>query len=131
MRAKKTDTSGRMGAFRERLLTELKEYQKRVDRARQELPVETDPEDDMGLATRSSHREMTMGNLERYVQTVNEIQRALARIEAGLYDVCVACQESIPDKRLVALPWTRICVQCAGGRSQFFPSTLGLNLKHT
>jgi DnaK suppressor protein len=84
----------------------------------------------MGLATRSSHREMTMGNLERYFQTILEIERALARIEAGQYDICVACREPIPDKRLQALPWTRTCVQCARGRSQFIPSTLGLNLKH-
>ena len=131
MRGKKTEKTDRFEAFRKRLLSELEDYKKRVERARQEIPVDTEPDDDMGLATRSSYREMTMGNLERYVQTINEIERALSRIEAGQYDVCVACQEQIPDKRLLALPWTRICLECAGGKPKFFPPTLGLNLKHT
>lgn len=101
MRAKATENSRRFELFRKRLVSELKNYQDRIMRARQEVPVDSEPEDDMGLATRSSHREMTMGNLERYFQTTLEIERALARIEAGQYDTCVGCRSpsQIKDSR--------------------------------
>ena len=101
--------------FRKRLLAELKPHQDRVDRARGELPVDSEPDDDAGIASRSSYREVTMGKLERELQTIVEIERALRRIDDGEYATCVACQSPIPDARLNALPWTRTCVQCAGG----------------
>ena len=61
--------------FRKRLLAELQIHQDRVDRARNELPVESDPDDDAGVATRSAYREVTMGKLERDLQTIVEIER--------------------------------------------------------
>jgi len=56
--------------FRKRLLAELKKFQDRVARARQELPIDSDPDDEAGIASRSAHREVTMGNLERDVRGV-------------------------------------------------------------
>ena len=56
--------------FRKRLLAELKTHQDRVDRARGELPVDSEPDDDAGIASRSSYREVTMGKLERDLQNL-------------------------------------------------------------
>jgi DnaK suppressor protein len=113
--------------FRKRLLAELKNYQDRVARARQELPVDSDPDDEAGIAAKSAHREVTMGNLERDLQTIVEIERALHRLESGQYATCVVCQSRIPDPRLKAIPWTRTCIQCAGRGNQFAGSALQLN----
>src|SRR5205085_8131716 len=99
--------------FRKRLLAELKIHQDRVDRARNELPVDSDPDDDAGIASRSAYREVTMGKLERDLQTIVEIERALRRIDEGQYATCVGCQSRIPDARLKAIPWTRTCIECA------------------
>jgi len=112
-------------AFRKRLLAELQTHQQRVDRARNELPVDSDPDDDAGVASRSAYREITMGKLERDLQTIAEIERALRRWDDGQYATCVGCQSRIPDARLKAIPWTRTCIECAGaGRSNhhFGPS---------
>ena len=105
--------------FRKRLLAELQIHQDRVDRARDELPVDSDPDDDAGVATRSAYREVTMGKLERDLQTIVEIERALRRLDGGQYATCVGCQSRIPDARLKAIPWTRTCIECAGGRSNY------------
>ncbi len=105
--------------FRKRLLAELKTHQDRVERARRELPMDCDPDDDAGVASRSAYREVTMGKLERDLQTIIEIERALRRLDAGEYATCVACQLPIADARLNALPWTRTCIQCAGRGSNF------------
>ncbi len=46
-------------------------------------------------------------------QTVNLIDAALARIEAGNYGICTKCNIEIPEKRLSALPYATTCVDCA------------------
>jgi RNA polymerase-binding transcription factor len=46
-----------------------------------------------------------------YVQ-LRLIEEALDRIDSGDYGVCLACEEAIPPKRLLALPWARYCVTC-------------------
>jgi RNA polymerase-binding transcription factor DksA len=105
--------------FRKRLLAELQIHQQRVDRARNELPVDSDPDDDAGVASRSAYREVTMGKLERDLQTIIEIERALQRLNEGQYATCVGCQSRIPDARLKAIPWTRTCIACAGRSNPF------------
>jgi DnaK suppressor protein len=128
----KTETNHHKGSkrdfevFRKRLLAELQIHQQRVDRARNELPVDSDPDDDAGLASRSAYREVTMGKLERDLQTIVEIERALRRLDEGLYTTCVGCQSHIPDARLKAIPWTRTCIACAGRSNQFAGPTFRL-----
>ena len=46
-----------------------------------------------------------------YVQ-LRLIEEALDRIDSGDYGVCLSCEETIPEKRLRALPWARYCVTC-------------------
>ena len=40
------------------------------------------------------------------------IEEALWRIEKGIYGVCRDCGEPIAEPRLVAIPWTRVCITC-------------------
>ena len=42
-----------------------------------------------------------------------EVQRALDRLDAGTYGVCVTCGRSIPSARLMARPAADRCVACA------------------
>ncbi|HEY3810219.1 MAG TPA: TraR/DksA C4-type zinc finger protein [Acidimicrobiales bacterium] len=44
-----------------------------------------------------------------------EIDRALAKIEAGTYGDCEQCGQPIPDARLQALPQAALCVACKSG----------------
>lgn len=46
---------------------------------------------------------------------VVEIDRALAKIEAGNYGVCEQCGQPIPQARLKALPYAALCVACKSG----------------
>ncbi len=43
---------------------------------------------------------------------VEEIDRAIAKIEDGTYGVCEQCYGTIPKERLKALPFASLCVQC-------------------
>jgi DnaK suppressor protein len=46
---------------------------------------------------------------------VEEIDRALARIDAGSYGTCEQCGQPIPKARLKALPYATLCVACKSG----------------
>lgn len=41
------------------------------------------------------------------------IDLALSKMMAGDYGICESCEDDIPPKRLEAVPWTRLCVDCA------------------
>lgn len=43
-----------------------------------------------------------------------QIERALERIDQGLGDECESCGEPIDPRRLQVLPYTTVCVDCAG-----------------
>ena len=43
---------------------------------------------------------------------VEEIDRALARMEAGAYGICERCGNKIAVARLEALPYAALCIDC-------------------
>ena len=44
---------------------------------------------------------------------LSQINRTLARIDAGDYGICAECGAEIPEARLKILPNTEYCVSCA------------------
>lgn len=44
---------------------------------------------------------------------LDDIRRALERLDAGTYDVCERCGADIADARLQARPVVRTCINCA------------------
>ncbi|MFB9322005.1 TraR/DksA family transcriptional regulator [Cryptosporangium minutisporangium] len=53
------------------------------------------------------------GRAADLLRTIEEIDAALERIEAGTYGRCVRCGGSIPDERLEFRPHAAGCVACA------------------
>ena len=45
--------------------------------------------------------------------SIKDIDKALAKIDAGTYGICDSCGEPIPTARLEALPASSLCVACA------------------
>ena len=50
---------------------------------------------------------------ERFQQQLEEIEKALARIEEGCYGVCEVTGEEIEPERLKAIPWTSCSIEGA------------------
>ncbi len=46
---------------------------------------------------------------------IEEIDRALAKIQAGTYGICERCGQPIAEARLEALPYAALCVACKSG----------------
>jgi DnaK suppressor protein len=55
---------------------------------------------------------------DREREELDEIDRALARIETGEYGRCTLCGQLIPEGRLDALPATDACLACAQTRER-------------
>ena len=57
--------------------------------------------------------EFAVGLMETKDETLNQIEEALERMEAGVYGTCSDCGREVPKARLNAIPYATRCVQCA------------------
>jgi RNA polymerase-binding transcription factor DksA len=48
--------------------------------------------------------------------TLNDVDVALAKIDAGTYGLCEQCSQPIGEARLEAMPAARLCMACASAR---------------
>lgn len=101
-------------AERERLAADLEAL---------EESTATTPKDSSGdLSSYSSHMaDQGSDSMEREKaflfasvkrRRLEEIDSALARIEAGSFGVCESCGKQIPVKRLERMPGASLCVEC-------------------
>ncbi|MCR5165095.1 MAG: TraR/DksA C4-type zinc finger protein [Thermoguttaceae bacterium] len=51
-------------------------------------------------------------------ETLTQIDDALERIEDGTYGICECCGNKIPKRRLLVVPYARMCVKCAEKNGQ-------------
>jgi RNA polymerase-binding transcription factor DksA len=49
-------------------------------------------------------------------ETLQDIEDALAKFDAGTYGACESCGQPIPEARLEAMPAARLCISCASKR---------------
>ncbi|MEZ5169841.1 MAG: hypothetical protein R3A49_03740 [Acidimicrobiia bacterium] len=111
----------RIEQFREQLRTERAHLLEQADELRAEadqLAAERDQGDtqfdeESGEGdTLSVERERDLFLSAANRQIVEEIDRAMERIENGTYGVCVPARKRLPIARLEALPWVETCVDC-------------------
>jgi DnaK suppressor protein len=64
------------------------------------------------MAVESYTKEFNFGKSSGDRHILQLIREALDRIEDKSYGSCVNCENPIQPKRLEAVPWTRLCLQC-------------------
>jgi DnaK suppressor protein len=65
--------------------------------------------------TANVDRELDLVLSAQALAAIDEIDRALQKIDAGTYGSCERCGEPIPEARLEALPHAALCVACKSG----------------
>jgi RNA polymerase-binding transcription factor DksA len=65
------------------------------------------------IGTETFEREKDFSILEQLEAELDDLDRALRKIEEGTYGICEACGKEIPAERLEAVPWTKLCIDDA------------------
>ena len=60
-------------------------------------------------------RERDLALSAQALAAVEDIDKALAKMDAGTYGICERCGQPIPKERLRALPYAALCVACKSG----------------
>lgn len=68
--------------------------------------------DPYGSASLTHDDEVAAAVVERRARELEQVDRALADIDAGRYGVCSDCGEAISEARLKVLPFATRCVGC-------------------
>lgn len=103
---------------KERLKKELKEF------AQESKYVKDDYETkhvDLGTKEDENAAEVLafsdLLSLERDLETrLLEVNKALEKIEKGIYGICEKCKKEIEEKRLEAFPSANLCLKCKKGK---------------
>jgi len=74
------------------------------------LPLHKEETDDDAAA--ETQRQADVAHLARSATALHEIDSALARIDDGVYGLCVDCEEPIDPRRLEAYPAALRCARC-------------------
>jgi DnaK suppressor protein len=83
----------------------------RATRDRDGIAVEPSP-DQIDEVQRASERALAISNVDRDCKQLRSARAALRRLDEGTFGVCEQCEEEIHPKRLVAIPWASLCIQC-------------------
>ena len=65
---------------------------------------------DAGAAT--AERTETMGIVENLKHQLDDVDKALAKVEEGTYGICAHCGEEISAARLEFRPMSILCIDC-------------------
>jgi DnaK suppressor protein len=127
--------------------TDIKGCRRMLEAKRAELLLS--PQDTTGIAiprvpdsmeefSLEVEQSMAVDALDRKTALLRQVTEALERIAEGNYGECLTCQQPISAKRLAALPWAALCIECQqaaeiGGVADAQPSVglrLGYRLSH-
>jgi len=69
-------------------------------------------------ADEASELEKRLALEKRLGESLNEIEHALQKYEAGTYGLCDACGRAIEQARLEAIPQASLCLRCKASREK-------------
>jgi DnaK suppressor protein len=72
-------------------------------------------EADSGFSDRShstEERSRVIAVVRALRSNLHDVERAIAKIDAGTYGTCERCGNPIPAERLEAIPWALLCIDC-------------------
>jgi RNA polymerase-binding protein DksA len=103
-----------------RLRAALEEHRSNLRREIQEQGADPDSDEvrllgDSGFADRShstEERSRTISVVAALRSNLNEVERALSKMQDGTYGLCEQCGRPIPPERLEALPWATLGIDC-------------------
>lgn len=71
--------------------------------------------EDSGFADRghsTEERSQVIAVVRALRSNLRDVERALSKMDAGVFGICERCGEPISIERLEALPWAVLCIDC-------------------
>ena len=68
--------------------------------------------DPVDMTQQAAEREMAVRSLDRESTLARRVRLAIERLKDGSYGICLQCEEEIAPKRLEAIPWAELCIEC-------------------
>ena len=107
-------------AFVDGIRTQLEEHRAHLREEIEEQGADPDADevafiDDAGFSDRShstEERSRLISVVRALRSNLRDVDRALAKIDAGTYGACESCGKPIAAERLEALPWAVLCIGC-------------------
>jgi DnaK suppressor protein len=103
---------GTLESLRDELIERADRY--KAHKARLGQPLDKDMEDQ---AIELENEDVIDALEQEAEEELRQVMLALDRIESGKGDVCAQCGEPIDPRRLEALPYAVLCVECADGKT--------------
>jgi RNA polymerase-binding transcription factor DksA len=110
--------NGNNGDIRAALVKRIEELQRQLGYSTMNLAIPDRVGDTGDQAVRE---EALHTDLELNVRKADELaaaRAALVKWDSGIWGICEACDEAIPEKRLKAVPHARYCVPCQERREK-------------
>jgi DnaK suppressor protein len=101
-----------LGPIRHRLLDEAARLRAEIDAEENEPPEPMTYGSQAASATQVFDQNRTRALRERAARDLQQVEAALARLDAGTYGLCQACGRPINPARLEALPWASLDMEC-------------------
>ena len=74
--------------------------------------------DEADLAQAHISQTQALNQRDKLLSKIKDIDEALSRVENGTYGICEETGEDIEEKRLIALPWTKLSLEGAEVRER-------------
>jgi DnaK suppressor protein len=100
-------------ALEKELMSKREEIRSRFADQLADVVMERGPDEEGAEANHNLSKHLILSSLARDRFILNDVELAIQRMQTGVYGICDACGVTIPDARLRALPWARLCLQCA------------------
>ena len=88
-------------------IAELEDVLRRRDR----IAVERSP-DQVDEVQKAAVLALAISHFDQESHQLGEARTALRRLQERTFGICAQCEEEIPLKRLLAIPWTAFCIHC-------------------
>jgi RNA polymerase-binding protein DksA len=104
-----------MDDVRQKLLSARTEIEARLERTHKHIYQKDEPVSaNFNEQIKQTENDQLVRTLEAEgKEELRQINKALRRLESGDYTQCTSCGEEIAEQRLLAIPYTELCIDCA------------------
>jgi DnaK suppressor protein len=107
------DTRAIRAALAERRAALIEEIESLTARPRDPMPAVSFGKRVGDGTTEAVDRLNTVGTAQGLAAMLDDVARAIVKLDEGTYGTCDACGAVIPPERLEARPWSVLCISCA------------------